>query len=138
MHRYRRRFLDHLSVDTGRRRLTIHLAEADRIEAVGNGVRLYLTDRTFVHESSLPLLLKELDPTKFIQVSPSTIVNLDRVEEFTVLPSGECTLTLRDGTTVGAGAIVRDQIALAYTSRRYHCSKRSWIQQSLSKCHRLP
>ncbi len=90
--------------------MTIHLAEADRIEAVGNGVRLYLTDRTFVHESSLPLLLRELDPTKFIQVSPSTIVNLDRVEEFTVLPSGECTLTLRDGTTVGAGAIVRDQI----------------------------
>ena len=109
-HKFRQRFLNHLSVDTGRRQLTIHLAEADRIEAVNDGVRLYLTDRTFVHESSLPLLLEELDPTKFIQVSPSTVVNLDRVEEFTVLPCGDCTLTLRDGTTVDAGATVRDQI----------------------------
>ena len=62
----------------------IHLlstTEIERIEALGNYAQLISGDRRFEVRETLPSLGKKLDPTRFVRIHRSTIVNLDFVKE---------------------------------------------------------
>ena len=119
MHEYRPRYLERLSVEVGERRVVVDLDETDRIEAVGDVVKVHAGNRAYQYDAPLALIMGELDPAVFVQVSDAIVVNLDGVTDFDLLPSGACRLTLRDGSTVDASPSHRARLnALTFDPKR--------------------
>lgn len=70
------------------------------IEAAGNYAILHVGGETYDIRSSLARLEAELDPTRFVRVHKSYIVNVERVREVEPWISGDSRLKLDDGAVV--------------------------------------
>ena len=51
-----------------------------------------------------------LDPTKFLRVHRSTIINVNRIKELHPLFHGEYIITLQDGTQLNSGRSYREKL----------------------------
>ncbi len=69
----------------------------DWIEAAGNYVRLHVGTRTHLIRSTLAGIAVALDPSRFVRIHRSTIVNLDRVREIQPWVGGDHLAILKDG-----------------------------------------
>lgn len=103
--RYTARFL----VRTGGRVYFVPVGDVDWIEAADNYVRLHVGGRMHSLRETLAHLSDILDPTGFVRVHRSAIVQIDRIRELRPLPSGDGVLVLRDGTTVPLSRGYRDE-----------------------------
>jgi two-component system LytT family response regulator len=74
---YVRRFL----VRTGTRTVVVGAGDVERFEADGNYVRLHVEARSYLLRETMSRLEKTLDPTAFVRVHRSAIVNIARVRE---------------------------------------------------------
>jgi two-component system LytT family response regulator len=82
----------------------------DWIEADGNYVRLYAgTDSHYLRET-LVGLEAQLPADKFMRISRSAIVNLDRVKELQPLFYGDYTVILQNGTKLNMSRSFRDRL----------------------------
>jgi two-component system LytT family response regulator len=99
--------------------LVLDAAEIDWIEADDYYAAIYARGRRHLIRESLSSFEGRLDPVGFVRVHRSAIVNLDRVREVRVEPSGESQLVLRDGTRVPVSRRRREQVneALRTTAR---------------------
>ncbi len=70
------------------------------IEAAGNYAILHVGGETYDIRSSLSRLEAELDPSRFVRVHKSYIVNVERVREVEPWISGDSRLKLDDGAVV--------------------------------------
>lgn len=75
----------------------VEVAEIDWVEASGNYAILHVGGGTFEIRSSLAKLEGELDPSRFVRVHKSHIVNIARVAEVTPWVSGDWRIRLQDG-----------------------------------------
>ncbi len=93
-----RSFLQRIPVTmTGR----IHLLatrEIERIEAMGNYAQLVSSDRRFEVRETLSSLERRLDPSQFVRIHRSTIVNLDFVKEVQSWFKGGHLVLMKDGS----------------------------------------
>jgi len=112
------RLLDHLEGE-GRDRILLKssgeiiflkTSEVDWIEAEGDYVKFHAAGRTHLMRGTMASLETTLDPTQFIRIHRSTIVNADRLRKLSPSFEGEYAVVLHDGTKLRLGRSYHDRI----------------------------
>lgn len=78
----------------------IAAADVEWLEAQGNYVNLHVRERAYPLRSTMTAVETLLDPTKFVRVHRSHIVNLDHVAVIEPLDTGDARLQMRNGSVV--------------------------------------
>src|SRR5688500_15274100 len=103
----------------GRERLVVRSPERafflrcdsiDWIEAAGKFVHLHVGRAVHALRESMAELEQELDPARFLRISRSAIVNLDRIQEIQPWFQGDYVLILSDGTRLTSTRGYRDNM----------------------------
>ena len=96
--RDRARGRDRLVVRTPERAIFLRTETIDWIEAAGKFVHLHVGRVAHALRESMADLEQQLDPARFLRISRSVIVNLDRIQEVQPWFQGDYVLILTDGT----------------------------------------
>ncbi len=96
--RARARGWDRLVVRTPERAIFLRTETIDWIEAAGKFVHLHVGRTVHALRESMAELEQELDPARFLRISRSAIVNLERIQEVQPWFQGDYVLILTDGT----------------------------------------
>jgi len=91
----------------------------DRIEADGDYVIAHVGDAAHLMHGTLRALEQRLDPSQFLRVHRSTIVNAARIRAIRRRAGGKLRLTLHDGATVEVGPSFTEQVLAAVGARRW-------------------
>lgn len=75
------KYPERILVQTQNKLVTISLEEVIRIEAFGDYSKLVTEDKTFVSNYGISVLEEKLNPSIFIRVHRSSIINLNKVKE---------------------------------------------------------
>ncbi len=97
-------------IRTGTRTRLLDPGEVDWFEASGDYVILHAGKRVHMIRETMDALERRLDPSRFARVHRSTIVALDRLCAFQLLPTRDALLTLRDGTELRASRRYRRRL----------------------------
>lgn len=89
---------DRFVVRDGGRVSFLKVGEIDWIESEGNYLRLHVGPQTHLIRGTIKGSAERLDPERFVRISRSAIVNLDRVREIHPWSRGELVVVLHDGT----------------------------------------
>jgi two-component system, LytTR family, response regulator len=89
---------ERILVESGERVLLIAVEKIDRIESVRNYVRLKVGSDVYRVRGTLTRFERRLDPVKFVRISRSEIVNLDRIAELRPWSHGDYVVVMRDGS----------------------------------------
>jgi two-component system, LytTR family, response regulator len=108
--RERVRARDRLVVRTPERAFFLRSETIDWIEAAGKFVHLHVGRAVHALRESMADLEQELDPARFLRISRSVIVNLDRIQEIQPWFQGEYVLILSDGTRLTSTRGYRDNM----------------------------
>jgi two-component system, LytTR family, response regulator len=74
--------------------LFVEEERVDWVESWGNYVRLFVGGRPLLMRETIGALEARLDPTRFLRVSRTVIVNVERVRELRPQPNGTVELLL--------------------------------------------
>jgi two-component system LytT family response regulator len=88
----------------------VRVDDIDWVEAAGNYVKLHVGRETHLMRETMAGIEALLDPSRFLRIHRSAIVNLDRVREMQPWFSGEYTVILRDGTQLRLSRVYRDRL----------------------------
>jgi two-component system LytT family response regulator len=106
----RARGRDRLVVRTPERAFFLRSETIDWIEAAGKFVHLHVGRSVHALRESMTELEQELDPGRFLRISRSVIVNLDRIQEVQPWFQGDYVLILTDGTRLTSTRGYRDNM----------------------------
>ena len=84
--------------------------EIDWIEAEGDYVKFHTGGRTHLMRGTMASLEERLDPSRFIRIHRSTIVNSDRLRKLSPSFEGEYAVVLQDGTKLRLSRGYHDRI----------------------------
>lgn len=104
------RYAERLVIKATGRVYFLKTDEIDWIEACGNYVNLHIGNETHLLRETLSHLEGRLDPSRFLRIHRSRLVNLDRVKELTPLFNGDYTVSLHDGTELTLSRTYRDRL----------------------------
>jgi two-component system, LytTR family, response regulator len=90
--------LDRLIVKSAGATHFVRMADVDWIGGAGVYVTLHVGGRELLYRSGLHQLAERLDPTRFIRVHRSVIVNIDSIVRLEPASHGEFDVILKDGT----------------------------------------
>lgn len=90
----------------------------DWIEASGDYVVLHAGSRLHTLSVSMDGIERRLDPARFARIHRSTIVALDRIRKFGLLPTRDALLTLADGTELRVSRRFRHRLRLEEIATR--------------------
>jgi two-component system, LytTR family, response regulator len=96
--RERGRGRDRLVVRSPERAFFLRTEAIDWVEAAGKFVHLHVGRTVHALRESMAELEQELDPVRFLRISRSAIVNIDRIQEIQPWFQGDYVLILTDGT----------------------------------------
>jgi two-component system LytT family response regulator len=99
---------ERILVESGERVLLIAVDKIDRIESVRNYVRLKVGSDVYRVRGTLTRFERRLDPVKFVRISRSEIVNLDRIAELRPWSHGDYVVVMRDGSQTRLSRRYRD------------------------------
>jgi two-component system, LytTR family, response regulator len=99
---------DRLAVRDSRRITFFKPEEIDWIEAEGNYLRLHVGRKSHLLRQTMNTAEVRLASKKFLRISRSTLVNLERVKEWQPLFYGDSLLTLADGTRLTVSRVYRE------------------------------
>lgn len=102
--------LERLAVKTGGRVVFVKLEEIDYIEAAHNYVELHVQKQSHLLRETLNSIEARLPAARFVRISRSVIVNIERVKELQPLFYGEYALTLHNGTRLTLSRRYRDKL----------------------------
>jgi len=105
-----RRFATRLMVRLRDRIHFVRTEDVDWFEAAGNYVRLHAGDKSHLIRSTMSALEEQLDPTRFVRIHRSTIVNLDRIKEVQPWAGGDYLAILKDGRQLKISRGYRDAL----------------------------
>ncbi len=105
------RALDRIPVKTNGRVIFISVPEIDWVGSADNYVELHVGTHSHLIRDTLTKMEQQLPPDKFVRISRTAIVNVDRVQELQPLFHGEYSLTLRTGVKLTLSRSHRDQLA---------------------------
>jgi two-component system LytT family response regulator len=108
--RERARGRERLVVRTPERAFFLRTETIDYIEAAGKFVHLHVARTVHPLRESMAELEQELDPGRFLRISRSVIVNLDRIQEIQPWFQGDYVLILTDGTKLTSTRGYRDNM----------------------------
>jgi two-component system LytT family response regulator len=110
--------LDRVVLKYGGRVVLLNVDEIDWIGAAGIYLELHAGTATHLYRSSLTALLERLDPSRFVRIHRSVVINTDRIKELRPRGHSDYTVVLRDGRMVPL-------------SRAYRAHLEGWLGQSL-------
>lgn len=90
--------VDRLAIKSSGRITILKTADIAWIEAAHNYVEIHEDKRTHLLRETMAGIEQKLPPEKFVRISRSVIVNVDRVKELEPTFYGEYKVTLHDGT----------------------------------------
>ncbi len=99
---------DRLAVRDSRRVAFFKPEEIDWIEADGNYLRLHVGGKSHLLRQTMNTAEARLASKKFLRITRSTLVNLERVKEWQPLFHGDSLLTLTDGTRLTVSRVYRE------------------------------
>jgi two-component system, LytTR family, response regulator len=105
-----RRWARRLLVRQSGRASFVNAVEIDWIEAAGNDVRLHVGERSHLMKAAISELERKLDPSQFMRIHRSTIVNLDRIGHIEPYGGSDYQVVLRDGTKLRVSRSSRDRL----------------------------
>jgi len=108
--RERQRGRDRLVVRSPERAFFLRSETIDWIEAAGKFVHLHVGKAVHALRESMAELEQELDPARFLRISRSVIVNIDRIQEIQPWFQGDYVLILTDGTRLTSTRGYRDNM----------------------------
>ena len=85
-------------------------AEVEWLQAWGNYVNLRVRGHDYPLRSTMAAVEARLDPTRFVRVHRSYIMNLDYLQQIEPLDSGDARAKMRDGGTVPVSRRYRDNL----------------------------
>jgi two-component system LytT family response regulator len=103
-------WLERLVVKARGRVFFVPVDEIDWIEAAGNYVQLHVGSDSHRIRTTMKALEERLDPTRFIRVRRSAIVNISRIQQIEPWFNGEYLITFRSGAAVTSGASYREAL----------------------------
>jgi len=89
-----------LVIREGERTILQRVDGIDWVEADAKYARVHTTERTYTVRETMRNIESRLDPAKFLRVSRSAIVNLDRVKEIQPWFNGEYVLIMQNGAKI--------------------------------------
>ena len=110
--------LDRIVLKSNGRVALLNVSDIDWIGAAGIYLELHVGSTTHLYRSSLTALLGRLDPTRFVRIHRSVVINTDRIKELRPRGHSDYTVVLRDGTAVPL-------------SRAYRTQLEGWLRQPL-------
>jgi two-component system LytT family response regulator len=108
--RERGRGRDRIVVRSPERAFFLRAEAIDWIEAAGKFVHLHVGRAVHALRESMAELEQELDPARFLRISRSVIVNVDRIQEIQPWFQGDYVLILADGTRLTSTRGYRDNM----------------------------
>jgi two-component system, LytTR family, response regulator len=108
--RERGRGRDRIVVRSPERAFFLRTETIDWIEAAGKFVHLHVGRAVHALRESMAELEQELDSTRFLRISRSVIVNVDRIQEIQPWFQGDYVLILSDGTRLTSTRGYRDNM----------------------------
>ena len=96
----RRTYPSRLPVRQSDRMFLQPVDEIDWVEADGKRILLHVRDRTYPIREPLTTMARRLDPRRFVRVSRSAIVNVDRIREIQPWFNGDHMIVLEGGGQV--------------------------------------
>jgi two-component system, LytTR family, response regulator len=89
--------------------LFLKIDEIDWIEGEGNYLRLHVGKSSHLLRETMGTAEARLAPKKFLRLSRSTLVNLERVKEWQPLLHGDSVVVLHDGTRLTVTRVYRER-----------------------------
>jgi len=86
-----------LAFRTGGRVVFLSLDEIDWLSAAANYVTLRVGAESYLIREGIGHISERLDPSKFVRIHRSTIVNIERIKQVEAVNSGEYIVVLKDG-----------------------------------------
>ena len=86
-----------LVVKTGGRVVFVDMSEIDWVEAAGNYVEVKTRSGSYLIREGIGSLSKRLDPSQFVRIHRSIIVNVRKIKELQPCNRGEYMVVLKDG-----------------------------------------
>ena len=90
--------LTRLVIKSAGRIVFLRVEEIDWIEAADNYVRVHAGKEAHLIRETLQSMEKRLDPTRFLRIHRSSLVNLERIRELRPVFHGDYLVRLTDGT----------------------------------------
>lgn len=104
------KYATRIAVKSSGRVVFVKVDDIDWIEAADNYVSLHVGAEEHLHRETMSALEAQLPPAKFMRISRSTIVNVDRIKELQPLFHGEYAVTLRNGAKLTLSRSYRDKL----------------------------
>jgi two-component system LytT family response regulator len=101
---------DRLVVKSSGRIYFVPTADIDWCEAAGNYVRLHVGQQAHLVRDTMSHLESHLDPSRFVRIHRSTMVNVDRIQELRSSFNGEYVVLLIGGTRLTLSRGYRDAL----------------------------
>jgi two-component system LytT family response regulator len=106
----RPRYLERLVVREEGRSILQPVGEIDWLESDGKHIKVHVGSRTHTIRDVLTRLESELDPDRFMRISRSAIVNIERIAEIRSWFQGDYLLVLKDGRQIPTTRAYRDGV----------------------------
>lgn len=107
----RKRGAERIAVKKSRGRVVfVKTASIRWIGAEGNYVRLYTHETSFLVRDSIQSLEQSLDPTRFVRIHRSTIINIDCLDELQSDDEGSQTVVLDKQEALSVGPKYRERL----------------------------
>ena len=101
---------ERLAVKSQGRVLLLKLDEIDWIEAADNYVNLHVRNESHSIRETMTSFAARLDSKKFIRISRSALVNVERIKELQPLFHGDYVVILHDGTRLTLSRTHREKV----------------------------
>ena len=101
---------ERLAIKSGGKVLFLKIDEIDWIEAADNYVELHIGNESHLHRETMAALEGKLPADKFMRISRSTIVNIERIKELQPMFHGEYAVILRNGTRLTLSRSHREKL----------------------------
>ncbi|HWC17467.1 MAG TPA: LytTR family DNA-binding domain-containing protein [Terriglobales bacterium] len=108
-----------LIIKSGGRVVFIQIDEIDWIEAAANYVRLHVAGKNaYLFRESIGRMADKLDPTQFIRIHRSFIVNVSKIKELQPCNNGEFMVSLRNGKELPCSRFYRHALESLWKGTR--------------------
>jgi two-component system LytT family response regulator len=103
-------FMQHVAVKSKERVRLVPVEQIDWFESAGNYVRLHIGSERFLLRQTMNGLEEKLDPTQFVRLHRTTIVNLQRIRDTRPASHGDHIVVLHDGTQLQLSRAYRERL----------------------------
>lgn len=103
-------FMQHVAVKSKGRVQLISVDAIDWFESAGNYVRLHVGSERFLLRQTMHGLEQKLDPTHFVRIHRTTIVNVQRIGDIRAASHGDHIVVLHDGTQLQMSRAYRERL----------------------------